>query len=306
MNSNPILQKLGFDNDARVVIFHADDIGMNQASVTAYAALLNGSPLTSAAVMVPCPWFPEAAGLIRAQASNPALDVGVHLTLTSEWGSMRWGPISTTAVSTHLFDDEGYFPRQSEPVQQYGDVDAIGVEIEAQIGRALDAGIVPTHIDSHMGTLFHPRLLPQYIQSAMRHQLPFLGLRLDEAQYRARGYDVETAVFLAQSTQQLEAQGFPLFDSIQMMPLHEKHTYDERLDHAEHLINALPPGLHYFIIHPSEDSPELRALTVNWPARVGDLRLFLDDKWGRAISQSGIETIGFGRLKTLLHHASLS
>lgn len=300
MQTNPVLEKLGYSSEDRVIVFHADDIGMNQASVTAYEALLKNSPLSSAAVMVPCPWFSATAALIREHVNHPNLDMGVHLTVTSEWESMRWGPLSTTAVSSGIIDNEGYFYPQSEPVQQNGVVDAVALEIDAQIRRAMQAGIDPTHVDSHMGTLFHPKFLPAYMQAAAQYQLPFLGLRLSEKQFLERGHDKETAVALAQTTQQLEAEGKPLFDSIQMMPLHEKHDYKERFAHAQQLLEKLPAGLHYFIIHPSYDTPEIKALTPNWRARLGDLQLFLDDAWGRVIGAGGFKVIGMKPLKSLL------
>ena len=148
-----------------------------------------------------------------------------------------------------------------------------------------------------MGALFHPKFLPSYIQAAGQYQLPFLALRRSKEMYLELGYKEETAVLLSTASQQLEQQGTPLFDSVQMMPLHEKHEYQERLEHAVKIINSLPAGLHYFIVHPSTDAPEIRALTPNWPARVGDYELFLDEKWDNAISASGIQTIGMEALR---------
>ncbi|MEM7333982.1 MAG: polysaccharide deacetylase family protein, partial [Chloroflexota bacterium] len=274
--------------------------GMCESSVAAYAELID-TPLTSAAVMVPCPWFPAAAKLIREKADHPNLDVGVHLTITSEWDLMRWGPLTHTAVSRTLLDEEGYFCRQSEPVQAKADATAVSAEINAQIETAIKAGIQPTHIDSHMGTLFHTNFLPLYIQASAQFQLPFLALRRSKEQYVEMGYDENTAVMLSTASQQLEQQGTTLFDSVQMMPLHEMYDYAARLKHASHILNNLPAGLHYFIVHPTTDSPEIRTLTASWPARVGDYQLFLDEKWATAISKSGVKPIGMKPLKDLLH-----
>ena len=292
MIPNPVLERLNYSNEDRVVVFHADDIGMTHGSVAAYADLLPNSPLSSAAVMVPCPWFPAAAELIRDNAEHPKLDVGVHLTLNSEWSLMRWGPVGNTAVTHSLSDNDGYFYHRPEDTHTHATADAVAAEINAQIERAIAVGIAPTHIDSHMGTLFHTSYLPSYIQAGMKLKVPFLALRMSEEQYLARGYERETAVQLAQSSAQLEAQGHPLFDTIDFMPLHHTHSYSDRLEHAIRILNELPAGLHYFIIHPSTDSPQLRALSPNWEARLNDYKLFLDPKWHSAIDASGVHVIG--------------
>ena len=85
---DPALRELGYSSRDRVVIIHADDVGMCGASVAAFAELADGGFVSSCAIMVPCPWFPAVAALCRGR---PDLDVGVHLTLTSEWQGYRWG-----------------------------------------------------------------------------------------------------------------------------------------------------------------------------------------------------------------------
>jgi hypothetical protein len=101
MDPNPVLRKLGFADDDRVVIIHADDIGMCQATMSAFADLVDFGLISSGAVMVPCPWFPQAAAYCR---QHPLVDLGVHLTLTSEWDGYRWGPVSTRDPASGLID----------------------------------------------------------------------------------------------------------------------------------------------------------------------------------------------------------
>ena len=124
---NPILKKLGFDPDARVVILHADDIGMCQASVDAYADLLDAGIMSSAATMVPCPWFPAAAESFRHLQANPLFDMGVHLTLNAEWKAFRWSPLSTHNPASGLIDDGGYFHSLSAPTQEHATPHAVVV-----------------------------------------------------------------------------------------------------------------------------------------------------------------------------------
>src|SRR5215208_5950011 len=106
MMPNPALRRLGFADNDRVAIIHTDDIGMCQASVTAFAELAAFGLISSGAVMVPCGWFPAVAADSRA---NPGYDLGVHSTITCEWDVYRWGPISTCDSASGLIDAEGYF-----------------------------------------------------------------------------------------------------------------------------------------------------------------------------------------------------
>jgi len=109
LKPNPYLHKLGFSNTDRVVILHADDIGMCQGSVSAYADLLDFGLLSSAAMMTPCSWFPAAVNTYHQRQDTLQLDVGVHLTLNSEWTNYRWRPISTCDPGSGLLDAAGYF-----------------------------------------------------------------------------------------------------------------------------------------------------------------------------------------------------
>jgi predicted glycoside hydrolase/deacetylase ChbG (UPF0249 family) len=155
MPPNPVLRKLGLAENDRVVIIHADDVGMCQATLPAFAELVDFGLISSAAVMVPCPWFLAAAAFCR---EHPGVDVGVHSTLTSEWETYRWGPISTRDPNSGLLDAQGCFPRTSEEVQARAQPEAARTELEAQVKRAVEAGVDVTHIDTHMGTVAHPRL----------------------------------------------------------------------------------------------------------------------------------------------------
>jgi predicted glycoside hydrolase/deacetylase ChbG (UPF0249 family) len=119
--------------------------------------------------MVPCPWFPLAADFCRR---HPGVDMGVHLDLTCEWDLYRWGPISTRAPGSGLIDREGYLYRTSEEVQQYGDPEAVSCELQAQVERALAAGIDVTHVDTHMGTVRHAKFIRAYLQLVLRYHVP--------------------------------------------------------------------------------------------------------------------------------------
>ena len=294
MPPNPILRKLGFADDDRLAIIHADDIGMCQATLPAFADLLDFGLLSSGAVMVPCPWFPQVAATCR---QNPQIDLGVHLTLTSEWDSCRWGPISTRDPASGLIDEEGYFYHRSEGVQEHGDPEAVQLELQAQVARALAAGIDVTHVDTHMGAVVCTRFIPAYVQSALQHRLPLMILRLDDAGWREMGLDGETAAFATQFVRQLEAQGLPLLDRLEVLPLDRPA---DRVEQAKEAFDALPPGLTHFVIHPAQDTPELRAITPDWQSRVADYRAFTSRELRDHVRDSGVQVIGYRALRELM------
>ena len=166
MHNNALLRKLGFDAQDRVVIIHADDIGMCQATLSAFADLVDVGLVSSGSVMVPCPWFPEAATWCR---NHPAVDVGVHLTLTCEWNGYRWGPLSTRDPASGLLDEEGHFHRRRQSLWQQASPHAVRVEMQAQVERARKAGLDLTHLDCHMFAAMEERFMPHYIRLGYYH-----------------------------------------------------------------------------------------------------------------------------------------
>ena len=126
------------------VVIHEDDVGMSHGANMAFVELSKLGTCSSGSVMVPCPWFPEAAAIAQA---DPSLDVGVHLTLTSEQTPYRWRPLTAPPRSAGMTDEQGYFwpdvprARRADPV-------AVEAELRAQIDTALAAGIDPTHLDA--------------------------------------------------------------------------------------------------------------------------------------------------------------
>jgi predicted glycoside hydrolase/deacetylase ChbG (UPF0249 family) len=297
MGPNPLLKKLGFSNDDRVVIIHTDDIGMCQASVAAFADLWEFGVISSGAVMVPCPWFLEAAKFARG---NPDVDLGVHITLTSEWDVYRWGPVSTRDLNSGMIDSEGCFYRTSSEVQEHGDPDSVRVEIQAQIQRALDNGIQATHVDTHMGTVGSMKFMPSYLQLSIQNGLPPMMMRLDKEGWLEMGIEDELADLAVQMVAQLEQDGVPLLDRIAALELDRAKSREERIAYAKRVFDELKPGITHFIIHPSVDTPELRAITPDWHCRVADFEAFRSDEMRNILKESGIQVIGYRTIKELM------
>ncbi len=166
-----VAERLGYARDARLLVIQAD-IGMMHANNRAAFEALEKHWITSATILVPCPWFPEAAAFAR---THPNGDYGIHLALNSEWDNYRWGPVSPRALVPSLVGADGYFPPVAADVVASARMEHVERELRAQIEKARAAGIRITHLDSHMETLFaSPQLLDVYTRVGRQYGLPVL------------------------------------------------------------------------------------------------------------------------------------
>lgn len=293
MSPNPFLQKLGFSDNDRAVIIHTDDIGMCHAAVQAFKDLWNFGTITSGAVMVPCPWFPAVAQMCR---QNLEMDMGVHATLNAEWESYRWSPLSTRDPASGLLDVDGYFHQWQPAVYENAKAEAVEMEVNAQIERALAAGIDVTHVDSHMGTIMSPLFIQSYIQAAASRRLPNMLPRID-----AKGVDFmtisenERKIYEPIMHQLLEA-GIPMLEGLVAMPLDEPNP-DRQMDIAKRLLGELPVGITHFILHPSIDTAELRSIAPDWESRVANYNTFMSDELKKFIEHEDIKPIGYRQIR---------
>jgi predicted glycoside hydrolase/deacetylase ChbG (UPF0249 family) len=287
---NPIAKKLGYSASDRLVIIHTDDIGMCHASVQAFKDLWEFGTISSGAVMVPCPWFPATAQMCR---ENPEMDMGVHATLNAEWTNYRWGPVSTVDAASGLMDAEGYFNQWHPAVYANAKPEAVAGEVNAQIERALAAGIDVTHVDSHMGTIMSPLFIQSYIQAAGNRRLPNMLPRMDAEGMHNMMSNEEAATYTT-IMQQLESMGTPMLEGITAMPL--EHGNDH-IGIAKKLLNELPAGITHFILHPSIDTPELRAICPDWEARVANYNAFMSDELKKFIEAGDFKLIGYREIR---------
>jgi len=296
MNPNPLLKKLGYSNTDRLVIIHTDDIGMCQASVQAFKDLWEFGTITSGAVMFPCPWFPATAQMCR---ENPQMDMGVHATLNAEWENYRWGPVSTRDQLSGLMDEKGYFHQWNEAVYQNAKPEAVEIEINLQVERALAAGIDVSHIDSHMGSIMNPLFIQTYIKSAASRLLPNMLPRASATGMEMMGISAKELQIYAPIMQHLESQGIPMLDGLFAMPL--EHA-DDHIGVAKKILSELPVGISHFILHPSIDSPELRAICPDWQARTANFNAFMSDELKHFIKNSGIKLIGYRQIRSTMRN----
>ena len=216
----------------RIVIPHVDDLGATHGANAAFFALAAAGRVTCGSVMVPGPWFSEIAD------ADPALDIGIHLTLTSEWAQYRWAPISTRSRASGLIDDDGYFWRDVPSLARHVVPEAAEAELRAQIERALARGMRPTHLDAHMAAAMLPALLPAHVGLAREFGLfPVLP--------RSIRWAPDGAAYAA-CVAALDAAGDPVVD-------HCRGTLPcapEALDQGWRTVIAdLPPGITHLALH---------------------------------------------------------
>jgi predicted glycoside hydrolase/deacetylase ChbG (UPF0249 family) len=275
-------ERLGWPAGKRVVIFHADDIGMcYEANLAAQRALSKGV-YRSAACMVPCPWFNEMAAWCVA---HPEYDVGLHLTLTSEWKYYRWPPVAPHEKVPGLIDPMGYLFRSVPEVATSAKASEIGTEIRAQLARARRLGMNPSHIDTHMGTVYaRPDYTLEYMKVAMEEQIPAMVVEMSP-----------------QSIEKFKKQGYPITpDSLKLVANYklpklddfhsvgEGKTYEDKRQKFFDQLRLFPPGLNEIIYHPSIETEGLKKITNSWQQRVWEERLFNDPVVQQFIKDNGI------------------
>jgi len=255
-------ERPGHPAGARLIVIHADDLGMAHSVNRATFEALEKGWITSASMLVPCPWFPEAARWARA---HPEADLGIHLALNSEWTGFRWGPVSGASAVPSLLDADGYLPLVEPTVVQQAKPAEVERELRAQIDRARAAGVRLTHLDSHMGTLFgSPALFNVYRRLGAAYDLPLLLERLGERGGDPSGFAPG-------------AQADALVDRVVSIepgasPAGWPAAYEK-------MLAPLPPGVYELIVHLAHDDDEMRGATSDHP------------DWGAAWRQSDFDLV---------------
>jgi predicted glycoside hydrolase/deacetylase ChbG (UPF0249 family) len=273
-----LAERLGYAADTKLLIVNCDDLGSSRsANVAIYEALRDGVA-SSATLMVPCPWARDAAAMYRGE------DVGVHLTLNSEWETYRWGPITH---SPSLLDGDGGFPRTTDDVWDHADVDEVRKECRAQIERAIYWGFDVSHLDSHMGTLqLRPEFFDVYLELAVEFQLPL----------RMAGTSIEPLIGFP--ARKLAAdEGVIFTDNFLYTTVGSRRGIHAALE-------SLRPGVTEMYLHPAVDTDELRASHPDWENRVDDYEFVArDPEFRKLIDAAGATLIGYRMLRDLQRSA---
>jgi predicted glycoside hydrolase/deacetylase ChbG (UPF0249 family) len=242
-----LAERLGYRADEKLLIIHADDLAVAHSVNAASIIALESGAVSSASIMVTCPWLTEIAEYARA---HPRADLGLHLTLTSEWAHYRWGPVSPLDRVPTLIARDGYFYRSAqEAIERISPAEA-EVEIRAQIEKARAFGINPTHLDSHMGTLFKTKdLFEALLRVGRDYKLPVLASK----DFFSRADFFENSL----------GPDSILLD--RLVTISPNVAGDHWAEFYGNAIRKLQPGVTEVLIHLAYDDEEMRAVTVNHP-----------------------------------------
>jgi chitin disaccharide deacetylase len=282
---NPVLRALGFSPRDRVVVVHADDIGMFPSTVPAIDDLMEFGLVTSASAMVPCPSFPD---VVNWRQRKPELDLGVHLTLTSEWERYRWGPISTQSEASGLCDKHGYFHHNAPAVRRHARREAVGVEMRCQIDLAERSGLAPTHIDSHMYVAMCDEFVNDYLQIGCERRIPAFMTR-------AHGNSPGEQELFRHRAMEWENRAQPVFACLKVAT--RSGDVENQQGFVQQLFDHLPAGLSCVLLHPALDTPVIRHVTRDWQSRVADFEVFRQPSLRAHIRNLGIQLISYQPLR---------
>lgn len=296
IRSKNTLDTLGFDRNTKLLMIHADDAGLSHSENRATIQALNYGLVNSYSIMVPCPWFYEIS---EFALKYPNFDYGIHLTLTSEWNSYKFGPVLNQKEVPSLVDSQGYFYKTRQDVIEKAVLKELKNELCAQIDRALSFGLLPSHLDSHMYTLgASQEFLAVYREIGQQYKLPVM--LNSELINQVSGI----------SEHQLDLHNEVLIDRIYLGNF--KDFKDGKLvDYYSDSINTLEPGLNMILIHPAFNDPEMQAITKNHPNFGGawrqiDLEFFSSLTCKKLLKEQGIQMISFQEIKNLIFHKSNS
>jgi len=275
-----LVERLGYSKDAKLLIIHADDLAVAHSENQASFKALAGGQVSSASIMVPCPWLPEVADYVQR---HPDHDLGLHLTLTSEWQPYKWGPVAPQGQVSSLVNDYGYFHDNCADLAKNAKLDEIETELRAQIEKAKSLGVEPTHLDSHMGCLFFttPEIFGVYLKLGREYGIPvmIIGDMLESL----------PAAFTDQITE----------DDIVIDHAFMANPPDYQSGLAafySKVLHTLSPGVSIIIIHTAFDDPEMQGVTVNHPDwgaswRQADYDFFTSAECRSILEKEGIKLV---------------
>lgn len=273
------------------VVVHEDDVGMSHGANVAFAELSRLGTCSSGSVMAPCPWFPEAAEMAAGKAD---LDLGVHLTLTSEQKPFRWRPLTAPSPAAGLTDAAGYFWPDVPSVRKNAAPEAVEAELRAQIDMVLAAGIDVTHLDGHMGTVMMPEFVAIYRRLGRDYRLPILLVK-DLSRFNPASYSgpIDTAPYDSEVAT-ARAEGHPIFEIIHETPWARKT--DATTAYRE-IFAAIPDGLTYLSMHFNKPGDFELINPKDAHLRTEEYALFCTPTISQWVEEFGLELIGMRGLR---------
>ena len=309
-------ERLGWGRGERILILHMDDAGMSYDSNAGIQNVIENGAARSFSVMMPCPWVSQIVRYIKA---HPEADAGLHLTLTSEWKDYRWSPLAGASVVPGLIDVEGAMWSSVASVAARATADEVDREIRAQLDRAERMGFHPTHLDSHMGTLFaSPAFLERYVRLGMENRIPVMlpgghnsyikqDLDAEEiASLRAEGRYTQGMTLSTEARvdamrkigDQLWRAGLPVLDDLHntsygwKIPPGIDPTDDEQLRRwrtnlYKTTLSQLKPGVTMVIMHCTSTTETFARISDSGLIRRADMLAMTDPAFARFLHEGG-------------------
>ncbi|MGZ8559826.1 MAG: polysaccharide deacetylase family protein [Chitinophagaceae bacterium] len=282
-------EKLGYSKDTKLLIIHADDLGVSHSENEASINAMEKGSVNSASIMVPCPWFPEIAAYARA---HPKADLGLHLTLTSEWKHYKWGPVVSKEKVPGLVNKGGFLFESVDSLQRSGKVTEVEKELRSQIERAKQFGVEFTHFDSHMGSLFGKR---EYLKVLIK-----------------LGREYKVPVLLSKPVMQLAFQiNLDSFTNakdvvLDMIYMAYPNDYKNGMEnYYSGVFKSLQPGVSIILLHAAYDDREMQAVTIDHPEygaawRQADFNFFTSGNCKKILQEQHIRLITWREIRDKL------
>jgi hypothetical protein len=284
-----LAELLGYPRDSKLLIIHADDMGLSHSVNMATIKAFNSKGITSGSIMIPCPWSKEMLGYVKA---HPGMDVGIHLTLTAEWENYKWGGVTSSDQIGSLLDSVGDFYPTVGQLGKTGKGEEARKELKAQVEKAIAAGVSPTHLDTHMGSvLANPELIKVYLGLSDQYRLPVLFPRTYVG-------------MLPPDIASVMKEKIFLLDNLFM--LDRSMIKGKWIDPYKTAIENMKPGLNMIIVHLAIDNDEMKAICTGhddfgskW--RQNDLDLVTSKEFAELLKANNIRLITWRQVKDVMN-----
>ena len=302
-----IIKKLNLEKETRLLVVHQDDIGMCHGANIAFTDLCGKGFVNCGSLMPPCPWHLEIIDICK---SRDDLDIGIHLTLTSEYNFYKWRPISSPDINSGLVDPNGFFWSTVPEVEKHASQESVEKELRMQIEIVLKSGINISHMDCHMGTALSPKFQDIYLKLCKEYNIPGIfprsyskfNLAAQANEIKNKGLDAtidaEENVHQKKVENLEMSENMLVFDHFAMSPFAKK---GENAKLIKDILSNLNVGLTYLALHPNAPGEIEMIDPEQWHIRTEEHSLFKDKEfldWIKTIEN--LHCISMREIKSLI------
>ena len=282
-----IIEKLGYNKNDKLLIIHADDIGLSKSVNKASFLALKEGFVNSGSIMMPCENIDEVGKFAK---ENPNIDLGLHLTVTSEWRDYKWDGVAVSSEIPSMIDENGNLFENKKKFTLNANPEDLKKELQSQIDLAKSMGINPTHIDSHEGALFFDQsLFKTYLDIGEENKLP---------------------VFVPSDVAVHFDKKFPKPKNVVIIENFYMASPDLKFSEWENyylnILNNLKPGISELIVHLGYDDKEMQEITIEHPNfgskwRDLDMEIVSSEKFRKALVDNNIKLVTWKEIQNVLY-----